>query len=578
LRIVGVGGAAPPEIERFASAARQRGLEVVDGPGVAMAWVRDARPAVLVARHDDGSFVVVDGELFGVGADEVLDRLRVGGVRALLPLHFEALLTWFDARSGEVTVARDHGGVVPGLVGTVGRSTVWSSDHESLLDAGLAAVPDPLAIAEHVRVGWVTPPRSFLRDARTLPAGHAAVVQLGSTRVDAWFRHTARPPLQGDQAEALGSAVIDAVRRRSTATKLGATLSAGVDSAVVVAVLRKVLELDVQTFTFRYLGYEGQLNEDEFAAETAAVLGVSHTVIPVTPQDLADRFVTIVADFQSPVTFGVHSFLQDPIRDAGVDVVLGGSDAGFWHVPGRAGVISSWLRRVPARTRVALLAGADRARTLPKGEAAYWTALASVVPMKSSYTSIEEQRALFGEVADVSAVALARALSEATDLYRDEPAEYRTAFVFEQLAVPQYVGQWNHRWGRTFGFPVRAPLWDHGVMHVAERRRPWTGDKPVLREFAATLLPRERAYAPKIYQEMPLQHWFRGPLRGFVHDALSRERVERAGIVEHAGVQAILDDHDAGANRQWPLWQLMTAVEWALQLRERRPVSDGGAG
>ena len=584
VRCVGVADARPEVVSRFVERARAAGLTVESAATVAVLFDAAAIPRIGTARHEDGSFVVLDGELFpgdpGAAlqasddmAATVLASLRSSGVRGLLPLHLEGLVTWWDARAGTASVIRDHGGVVQGLIGTTGSTTVWSSDHDSLLDAGVAAVPDPIALDQLVATGWVTPPRSFLRDVDTIAAGHAATVSAGAApSIAPWYLHSNAPRMTGSLAEQsaeLGRAVVAAVARRAKGGPLAATLSSGVDSTVVVAVLRKVLGIDVSTFTFRYLGYEGQLNEDEFAAETARMLGAPHSVIEVAPEHLADGFSRLVAEFQSPVSFGVHSFHQAAIRDAGMNVVLGGSDPGFWHVPGRAGAVASWLRRVPPRGRVALLHAADRLRTLPRAEAAFWIALHANHPMKNQYATRREREALFGDVAQQSALAMSGDLGAATRLYRHEPAELRTAFVFEQWGIPQYVGQWNQRWGRTFGFPVRAPLWDHGVIAAADRRWPWEGDKPLMREFAATLVPRDRAYAPKVYQEMPLQHWLRGPLRGFVEDALSPARVERSGIARPEGVRPIIDDHLGGRNRQWPLWQLISAVEWAIQLRER---------
>ena len=584
VRCVGVADARPEHIARFVERARADGLTVEATTNVAVAFDPAAIPRIGIARHDDGSFVVLDGELFPVDpaadlqapdemAGTILGVLRSGGAKGLLPLHLEGLVTWWDARTGGASVVRDHGGVVQGLVGAVGTTTAWASDHDSLLDVGVAAVPDPIAIDQLVATGWVTPPRSFLRDVDTIAAGHVATVRPGApVSISPWYLHSSSPRMTGglaDQSAELGRAIVAAVGRRAKGGPLAATLSSGVDSTVVVAVLRKVLDLDVSTFTFRYLGYEGQLNEDEFAAETARLLGAPHSVIEVAPEDLVAGFSRIVAEFQSPVSFGVHSFHQGPIRDAGMSVVLGGSDPGFWHVPGRAGAVASWHRRVPPGPRLALLDAAERLRALPRAEAAFWIALHANHPIKNQYATRRERRLLFGDVAQQSALAMAGDLGAATRLYRDEPAELRTAFVFEQWGIPQYVGQWNQRWGRTFGFPVRAPLWDHGVIAAADRRWPWEGDKPPMREFAATLVPRERAYAPKVFQEMPLQHWLRNQLRDFVEDALSPARVERSGIARNEGVRPIIDDHLAGRNRQWPLWQLLSAVEWAIQLQSR---------
>ena len=547
---------------------------------VAVVWDDAATPLIALATHEDGSFVVVDGELFAAEppagaptAGDVLGSLRRGGPAALLEHHFEAAITWWDASTERLTVLRDHGGVVQLLVGRAGSTTVWSTDPDDLLAAGVAREPDRLGIDQLATVGWVTPPRSYWRDVQTVAAGHLATIEPGRpAALERWYAHTGTPRVDApidELATRFTDVTTTAIERRAGARLLGATLSAGVDSTFLVAIARRVLDLHVETFTFRYHGYEGQLNEDEIAADTASALGAPHTVIHVRPEDLSSRFSAMVAAFQSPITFGVHSFAQEAIADAGVDVVLGGSDPGFWPVADRRAEIVARARALPAGVRTTAASLASRLRQVPKLGAAHWAMLHATHPLPNAYLSRAERRAMFGrDAADAAERDLGRAIGAATASYADEVPWLRVAFTFEQHAVPQYVGQWNHRWARAHGLAIRAPFWDHDVMAFADRRWPWAGDKPMIR-VAASRLVGDRAYHPKIYQEVPLTHWFRGPLRDFVEDGLSRERVERAGLFDHAAVRALVDDHLAGNDRHWPLWQLLTAVEWAHQLRGR---------
>jgi hypothetical protein len=163
---------------------------------------------------------------------------------------------------------------------------------------------------------------------------------------------------------------------------------------------------------------------------------------------------------------------------------------------------------------------------------------------------------------------LTASLGDVARGYRAEAVEHRPAYV--KASALRYVPEWNTRWGRVFGHPIRAPFYDPQVALRIDQRRPWDHEKAPLRHWAARYVPRERAYAPKIYQEMPLAQWLRGPLRDLLQDSLSRERVERSGVLAPDAVDRLVAEHLAGGDRKWPLWQLMTAVEWTLQLQEQR--------
>lgn len=562
VRCVGIADADARLIDRFVARAAERGLQTVAAATVAVAFDGDAIPRVQVARHGDGSFAVLDGEAFGSTVEGLLVALRAG---TAAEVSFEGSITWWDARRGVAAVLGDQVGAVPLAYGRVESSAVWSTEHGDLVAAGVAPVPDPEAIAMLAAIGWVPPPFGYLLGTESLAAGRMLTITPGRTPiVSPWFLHTAEPPGDG---EAIADALVRAIDRRATATRLGMFLSAGIDSTAIVAVLRRVLDVPVETFTFRYLGYEGEHNEDEFAAETARIVGAPHTTIPVSPSDLADRFSDLVRQFRSPVSFGVHSFKQDAVRDAGVDVLLTGADPGGWYDYGGSGVVASRLWRLSARNRLAVQRAAGALHRIPKVDAVYWSAVLANHAVKSEYAALAERRALVGESADRASRRYADALGALARDVDGEAPRHRATFVTQ--TVRRYAAEWNTRFGRAFGCPIRAPYFDPAVALAIDRRRPWDAhEKTALRDYTATLVPHERAYAPKIYQELPLAQWLRGPLRDFVGDALSRERVDASGTMAYEPLRRMLDEHLAGTDRKWPLWQLMSTVEWGLQLRE----------
>ena len=566
----GVADADPAVVADVVARAEDAGLRVVSAATVAVAF-GDER--VGVARDDDGSFLVLDGEAFPVASPDDMAARVLAAVRAARnDVAFEGVATWWDARRGEVSVFPDQVGTAPAMWGRAGRSIVWSSHPRDLLVLGVPPEPDPEAVALLAGLGFVPPPVWYLRGTAAVPPGRMLRWRPdGEPDLVTWFVHRSTPPTPGDadaQADVIGAELVRAVEQRASGGRLGLFLSAGIDSTAVATVLRRILDLPVETFTFRYLGYEGKHNEDEFAAETARTLGAPHTTIPIGPDEVVARFSDIVRSYGTPLTFGLHSFKQDAVRDAGIEVMLSGVDAGGWYPYERLGSIASALWRLPTAARLRALDIAARLQRVPKVRAAYWGALLANNGIDNEYLPRAVRSELVGpEAADSAARRVSDALGRfAVDLAA-EPAAHRATLASEVIVL--YDAEWNRRWGRVFGYPIRMPFFDPALALAIDRRRPWDDGKAPLRRFVARHLDHERAYAPKIHQEMPLAQWLRGPLRDFGRDTLSRERVDRAGVVAYEPVRRLLDEHDAGIDRRWPLWQLMTAVEWALQLRER---------
>jgi asparagine synthetase B (glutamine-hydrolysing) len=119
------------------------------------------------------------------------------------------------------------------------------------------------------------------------------------------------------------------------------------------------------------------------------------------------------------------------------------------------------------------------------------------------------------------------------------------------------------------GVESRAPFLAHDLITYAfalpesAKLRGKSG-KWALKQAARELLPpsilsrRKQGFSP------PFSTWARGPLRGFVTDRLSRERVARAGVLDPATVESVVQAHLEGrAERGRTLWTLLSLQMWA---------------
>ncbi|HKQ57488.1 MAG TPA: asparagine synthase C-terminal domain-containing protein, partial [Candidatus Eisenbacteria bacterium] len=127
------------------------------------------------------------------------------------------------------------------------------------------------------------------------------------------------------------------------------------------------------------------------------------------------------------------------------------------------------------------------------------------------------------------------------------------------------------------GVESRAPFLRAALVEMAlalpdaAKLRGKTG-KWALREAARGVLPEALLQRRKQGFSPPFSAWARGPLRALVDDALSAERVARAGVLDPAAVREVVDAHlENRADRGRTLWTLLSLQMWADRWVAGRP-------
>jgi hypothetical protein len=158
--------------------------------------------------------------------------------------------------------------------------------------------------------------------------------------------------------------------------------------------------------------------------------------------------------------------------------------------------------------------------------------------------------------------ALALLLSHLDEL-SDEDSYDQARLIDYRLFDAEALMFWNTAWGRSADLQVRHPYYDRDLQDFFFRFRGDFPGKQYLREFAATILPKDVAAAPKRPHAIPIGYWFRGPLRDLLLDHLSPKSLCNSGLFSPTAVTALVDAHLNGiADHGWKLWCLLAAVVW----------------
>lgn len=582
----GYGTTAASTLEdRVRSIEDPDGRLVRIGAGGAWALVRIGLADLDFVWEPDGSFIIVDGELFAIEGRRprhvhasgphplraLLTRFRAEGPACLAGVNGSASIIIWDAAARRLTLSRDRWGFGSCFWMESGGGILFASDIRSLIRSDPRARLDEAAIDLFLASGFISAPWTSLAHIRKIPAAHCLVAEREGTRLSRYWRASGQPKIQKrleGRKDLLEQALTEAVERQLPGRRAPAILlSGGIDSMYLTALLARKFEVPLPAFTYRYADYHGKFNESDRAQATARLLGIEHHEMTVGPRDIADSVERILIEHNGPLSYGAHSAILKEVSRAGVEVLYNGQGNGALY-PSLAERLGQRLGGAPGGATVASSVERVLGRRLPFSSTARYAARVAATGLNWRFhaplTADAIRRSLY---ADPGRLDHARRASER--LFAETVAEFAGEDGAERLAGPLHrlysadgTLTWSSSFGRAHGLSPRSPYYDNDYVELLYRMRR-SGGKREIRELAAKLLPRELALAPKVAQTLPISDWLRGPLSGHLAERLSARRLLGNGVFRHEIVSDLCQRHREGTGSHgWTLWNLLMITEW----------------
>ncbi|MGZ4372582.1 MAG: asparagine synthase (glutamine-hydrolyzing), partial [Gaiellaceae bacterium] len=490
----------------------------------------------------------------------------------------------WDASNRRLVLARDRFGIKP--------LYYRHADNELAFASELRALPrgeiDLDALEAFLAFNSIPAPLTIFREVRKLPPGHLLIWEDGRLELRRFARPAPLEELREDEeaelVEELRSRLRDSVRAHLVSdVPVGVLLSGGVDSAFLAALAAEESAEPLRTFS---IGFE-ERSFDELAGArlVAERYGTQHQELVLRPDAalllpaLADAFDEPFADSSAIPTWYVSEMARRHVTVVlsgdGGDELFGGYDR---YVP-HPRVVAFDRYSPRALRRVAAIAAAR----LPHG-----------VRGKNFLRHVgRDDRGRYLDAIRFFGTDEKPALLTADARRRmSEPdAEHRLARHFERYAqlpwpsqmmrfdaetyLPEDVLTKVDRMSMAHSIESRVPLLDNEVVAFASTlpaslkikngRR-----KHVLKEVAATLLPREILNRKKQGFGVPLGVWFRGNLRELFSDTLLSSTCLQRGYFQPAFVRQIVNEHLSGKrDHTLRLWQLVVFERWHQQYVNR---------
>lgn len=541
------------------------------------------------------------GHVFRTHADsEVVVHLyeELGGECFTRLAGMFAIAIW-DERDATLHLARDRLGKKP-LTYAVHKSRLYfASELKAILAAtDIPRAIDPAALHQYLVFQYVPAPHSIFRGFRKLPPGHRISLRAGAdvpAEPVAYWSLPRAASFEGsyDQARSrLGELLTAAVRRRLISdVPLGAFLSGGVDSSIVVGLMRRLGVQPLRTFSIGFA--DPRYDESGAARRVAQHVGSEHHEQIVTPQarEVLDTLVwhydEPLADSSAIPTYYVSRHARQHVTvaltgDGGDECFAGYDRYAALRLAARMDAMPAAVRRAVARSAALL----PRGRAKSAGHRAYrfLSALgATPAGRYLAWVSVFEPAALadgfsreFRRMVDLDAPR--RWFEELFTRFNGDAVraangvDIASYLPFDLLVKVDIASM-------ACSLECRCPLLDHELLEFAwSLPTGWRigprGGKRILKDWARAsgLLERNVLDRRKMGFGVPVGHWMRQELRGFVQQRILGAEALSPRVFRRDWLERLLHSHVSGReNHEHRLWALLMLELWAACWKPQGP-------
>ena len=359
----------------------------------------------------------------------------------------------------------------------------------------------------------------------------------------------------------------------------GAFLSGGIDSSTIVALMTRH-NSKVKTFSVGFGGAESAYSELGYADVIAKHFDTDHHELVVDPDHLIEHLPKLVGYRDAPVTepsdIPIYMLATEAAKSVkmvltgeGSDEVLGGYPK---HVYER--FAGGYQKLVPGYVRHRLIQ--PLTQSLPYGFRRAKTAVTNL----NIEDWPERYARWFGACSNAERASLAtlrvngHAFGGHVPPFDGDPraSTLRRILYADQTSwLPDNLLERGDRMTMAASIESRVPFLDHELGAFVSRLpdhyrvRGFT-TKWILRRAAASLIPKPILERPKVGFRVPVNRWFQGPMRDFLHEHLCGADSKTRAYFDAKVLDRTLDEHVAGRqNHEKLLWALLNLEIWHRQ-------------
>ena len=501
-----------------------------------------------------------------------------------------AFAIW-DENENKLFIARDRIGIKPLYYFINSRYFLFGSELKSILiHQEVEKELDYSAISDFFTFLYVPTPKTIFKKIYKLPPGTYLTVKNGKARINKyWDLKFYKPNIEKSEEQYIEEFIeifSEAVKIRLISdVPLGVFLSGGIDSNLVVAMMSKLYDKPIRTFSIGYEGEAKNFDERKYSKAVAQKFNTIHYKFILRPEDVRDLTDKIVDSFDEPFADAsvIPNFFLSKETRKHVTVALsglGGDElcAGYERYLGC--ILAERYRKLPSFFTKKL-----------------FPFIVSHIPDSNHGKHFNERLKRFIKTANYpffkryfNLIATFNE-EEKNRLFKTEIKEYlrqhNSEKIFYDYMPSSNIGKINSmllidiktyladdlltltdRTSMANSLEVRVPFCDHKVIEFfanlpEELKINRFKKKYLLKKVAEKFLPHEIIYRKKMGFSVPLVVWFRNSLKDYVKEILCEEEINKIGFLNYKYISKILNLHfNTKVNYDEKIWSLINFIKW----------------
>jgi len=488
-----------------------------------------------------------------------------------------AIALW-DRELKTLSLARDRMGEKPLYYGWQGNTFLFGSELKAIRQhPEFVGEVDRNTLEHYVRHGYVPTPNCIYKGLNKLKPGTILKIETTSIVIGSlanpesyWslndvIKTRADNYIYGDPryaVDALEKHLLAAIKLQQIAdVPIGAFLSGGVDSSTVVALMQSISGIPIKTFTIGF--NEESYNEATYARAVASHLHTDHTELYVTAKQAMDIIPLLPSIYDEPFADAsqIPTVLLSQLTRKHVTVAISGDggDELFCGYGRYEQTVNAWKRlsKLPLPVR-SLMQHCIPNSAISEGIAS------KTIDKFYNFMNLQWKgypNLVIGSDHPISFDQWPNNLDDAK-----ERMMYSDAMNY----LPDDILVKVDRAAMSASLETRVPLLDHNVVEFAWQlpigmKFNQSITKWPLRQIFNKHLPRHLADRPKMGFGVPIDHWLRGPLRGWAEELLSEDRLKFQSFFDPLPIRRYWQQHLSGRHdRHYYLWTILMFQAWLI--------------
>lgn len=490
-----------------------------------------------------------------------------------------AFAIW-DGRQDRLFLARDRFGKKPLFVYQASGVLLFGSEIKSILRfPGFKRSVNRSALWEYLSFRYVPGPHTLFEGIKKLPPGTIAVWEKSELRFWKYYsppdcapcktRIVSGDDITGRFLECLEESV--SIRMISD-VPFGAFLSGGIDSSAIVGLMSRHSDYPVKTFSVGFA--ESEYSELRYAKIIADLYKTDHHELTVSQKDLLEELPKLVRFRDAPIaepsdipiyllSVEARKTVKMVLTGEGSDEFLGGYPkhiferyvGHYQRIPQdiRARLFEPFIDALPYKYRRAKTAVQTMGIDNWQERMARWFGALSSAERDFLVSFRPDNLCASVEIGD----------------NKQDNSALRKILCFDQSSwLPDNLLERGDRMTMAASLEARMPFLDHELAEFVStlpdsmRVRGMT-TKWILRDAMKRLLPREILNRPKVGFRVPVNEWFRGPMKEYLYEHLIGPTSRTSCYYNAFALDKILKDHMNGyQNHEKLLWSLLNLEIW----------------